>query len=127
MVVKEYGAGADEMLVVVTVEGSSVQVSVEAVAEEELGRVYVYKGYEGIPGADVANVGPRVLVLKTGNVKDDNGGDVTDRPPSFELTDGMLKVYEIEEFAELGAKPLLAVPRLLYDGGVGMTVSVILL
>ena len=127
MVVKEYGAGADGTLVVFTLEGSSVQVSVEVVVEEELGGVYVYKGYEGIPGADVTNVGPRILVLKTGNVKDDNGGDVTERPPSFELTDGMLMVYENEKFAELGANPLLAVPRLLYDGGVGMTVSVIVL
>ena len=110
MVVKEYGAGADGKLVVVTLKGSSVQVSVEVVAEEELGGVYVKKGYESIPDADVAYVGPRLLVLKTGSVKEDNGREVAGRPPSYELTDGMLKVYENEEFAELGAKPLLAVP-----------------
>ena len=109
MVVKEYGAGADEKLVVVVLSGSSVQVSVEVVVvvEDELGVVYVYKGYVSIPGAEVAKVCPRVLVLKTGNV---NGGDVAGRPPSFELTEGMLKVYENEEFTELGAKPLLEVP-----------------
>jgi len=124
MVVKEYGAGADAKVVVLALRGSSVQVSVEVVDEEELVGVYVYIGYEGSPDADVANVGPMALVLKAGNVKDDNGTVVAGRAPLFELTDGVLKVYENEEFAELGAKPLLAVPKLLYDGGVGSTVSV---
>ncbi|MCJ1399231.1 hypothetical protein MMC11_002433 [Xylographa trunciseda] len=118
--IKEYGAGAEKLVVL---RGSSVQVSVEIVEEEEVGGVYVYTGYEGNPGADDAKVGPGALVLKTGIVKEENDGDVAGRAPLLELTEGVLKVYENEAFAELGAKPLLAVPKLLYDGGVGSTVS----